>query len=61
MNISFEWTQVIGVVVVIFGAAMLYMQIRHRPQASREVQTAADLQKRIGNGSFTLVQLFAPL
>jgi hypothetical protein len=58
---SFDWTQVMGAVVVFFGAAFLYLQIRHRPQATKEIQTPADLQTRINNNPYTLVQLFAPL
>ena len=50
-----------GVVVVLFGAAIMYLQIRHRPQATKEVRTGADLQARISGNSYTLVQLFAPM
>ena len=50
-----------GAVVIFFGAAFFYLQIRHRPKATKEVQTAADLQKRISGSQYTLVQLFAPL
>ena len=57
----FDWTQMMGVVVVLFGAAFMYLQIRHRPQATRDVKTGADLQRRISNNSYTLVQLFAPM
>jgi hypothetical protein len=57
----FDWTQVMGAVVVFFGAAFFYLQIRHRPQATKEVQTAADLQARIKASQYTLVQLFVPL
>jgi hypothetical protein len=57
----FDWTQVAGVVVVLFGAAFMYVQIRHRPQATKEVRTGADLQARIRGNSYTLVQLFAPM
>jgi hypothetical protein len=58
---SFDWTQVMGAVVVFFGAAFLYLQIRHRPKATKAVQTAADLQSRIAGSRYTLVQLFAPM
>ena len=58
---SFDWTQVMGAVVVFFGAAFLYLQFRHRPQATKEIQTPADLQTRINGSPYTLVQLFAPL
>ncbi len=57
----FDWTQIAGVLVVLFGAAFMYVQIRHRPRATKEVQTGADLQQRISGNSYTLVQLFAPL
>ena len=50
-----------GVVVVLFGAAFMYVQIRHRPQATKEVRTGADLQARIRGNSYTLVQIFAPM
>jgi len=57
----FDWTQLIGGVVVLFGAALLYLQLRHRPQATKEIQTGADLRARISSNQYTLVQLFAPL
>ena len=57
----FDWTQLAGIVVVLFGAAFMYLQIRHRPRATKEVQTDADLQQRINSNPYTLVQLFAPL
>jgi hypothetical protein len=50
-----------GAVVVFLGAAFLYLQIRHRPKATKAVQTAADLQSRIAGSRYTLVQLFAPM
>ena len=50
-----------GVVVVLFGAAFMYLQFRHRPQATKEIRTGADLQQRIKGNAFTLVQLFAPM
>jgi protein-S-isoprenylcysteine O-methyltransferase Ste14 len=60
-DLPFDWTQVVGVVVVFFGAAFFYLQLRHRPQATKEVKTAADLRSRIRGNPYTLVQLFAPL
>ncbi len=58
---TFDWTQIAGALVVLFGAALLYQNIRHRPQATKEIQTSADLERRISGSSYTLVQLFAPL
>jgi protein-S-isoprenylcysteine O-methyltransferase Ste14 len=60
-GLSFDWTQILGVVFVLFGAAFFYLQLRHRPQATKEVKTAADLRARIRGNPYTLVQLFAPL
>ena len=57
----FDWTQVMGAAVVLFGAAFLYLQIRHRPQATKEVKTGTDLRERISKNQYTLVQIFAPL
>jgi hypothetical protein len=57
----FDWTQIVGVLVVLFGAAFMYLHVRYRPQATKEIKTAADLQQRINHNSYTLVQLFAPL
>ena len=51
----FDWSQVMGAVVVLFGAALLYLQIRHRPQATKEIQTGADLRARISANQYTLV------
>ena len=60
-GLPFDWTQVMGAVVVFFGAAFFYLQLRHRPRATKEVKTAADLRARIRGNQYTLVQLFAPL
>ena len=57
----FDWTQIGGVLVVLFGAAFMYLHICHRPRATKEIRTGADLQQRINSSTFTLVQLFAPL
>ncbi|MFN2107526.1 MAG: hypothetical protein ACK2U5_03850 [Candidatus Promineifilaceae bacterium] len=58
---SFDWTQVAGIGIVFFGAAFLFLQMRYRPRATKEVQTAADLAQRISGSRYTLVQLFAPM
>ena len=50
-----------GVVVILFGLAFMYLQIRHRPRATKEVKTGADLQTRISSSPYTLVQMFAPM
>ncbi len=57
----FDWTQIAGIGIVLFGAAFLFMQMRYRPRATKEVQTGADLAQRFGHSSYTLVQLFAPM
>ena len=57
----FDWTQVAGAGIVLFGAAFLFLQMRYRPRATKEVQTGADLARRISGSSYTLVQLFAPM
>ena len=51
----FDWTQIGGAFVVLFGAAFMYLHIRHRPQATKEIKTGADLQQRIGGNTYTLV------
>jgi protein-S-isoprenylcysteine O-methyltransferase Ste14 len=60
-GLPFDWSQVIGVLAVFFGAAFFYLQFRHRPKATKEVKTATDLRARIRGNQYTLVQLFAPL
>jgi hypothetical protein len=57
----FDWTQIAGIGIVLFGAAFLFMQMRYRPRATKEVQTGADLAQRFSRSSYTLVQLFAPM
>ena len=57
----FDWTQIGGALVVLFGAAFMYLHIRHRPRATKEIRTSADLKQRISGSTYTLVQLFAPL
>jgi hypothetical protein len=57
----FDWMQIAGIGVVLFGAAFLFMQMRYRPRATKEVQTGADLAQRISHSNYTLVQLFAPM
>lgn len=47
--------------LILFGAAFLYLQLRHRPRATKGIQSSADLRERIQRNNFTLVQLFAPL
>ena len=57
----FDWTQIAGIIVILFGAAFLFLQMRYRPRATKEVQTGADLAERINRSRYTLVQLFAPM
>lgn len=58
---AIDSTQVAGILIVFFGAAFLFLQMRYRPKATKEIRTAADLQRRINDSPFTLVQLFAPM
>ena len=39
----FDWTQIGGVLVVLFGAVIMYLHIRYRPQATNGLNTGADL------------------
>ena len=57
----FDWTQVTGGVVVLLAVVVFYLQFRHGPRGAKGVKTGADLRTRIGQNSYTLVQLFAPM
>jgi hypothetical protein len=57
----YDWSQIVGVLIVLFGGAFLYLHLRYDPRATKEVKTGADLQARFGRSPYTLVQLFAPM
>jgi hypothetical protein len=58
---EFDWTLLARLGFLLFGAGFLYLQVRHRPRATKEILSSDDLQQRISSNRYTLVQLFAPL
>lgn len=52
---------VLIIVLVLFTGAFLFLHLYFRPRSSPEIETVADLQNRIGQKPYTLIQFFAPL
>ena len=47
--------------LIILGISYLAIQLRHRLQSTKGIDSFADLQTHINENPFTLVQFFVPL